>query len=242
MELLVTFLAGASVLIGAVVIRLPDNQKRIAHLSMAVALGALFSLLIFDLLPEMAETAEHSGWLLPVVLAAAGIVLLRILDRFVPEHEDHEQNHDTGNALHIGVMSSVALILHNLVEGMTVYSLSFSDLRQGLILALGVALHNIPVGLLICSTLRGENVFRQTAVFSVVTLSTLVGGVIMLLVSGHMSETVTGALISVATGMIVYLVFWELLPHVFRTKTYLLNIAGVVSGIVLVFISTLIAE
>ena len=242
MELLITFLAGASMLIGALVIRLPDNQKRIAHISMAIALGALFSLLVFDLLPEMAEAAETSGWLLPVILSVAGIVILSLLDGLVPEHEDHELNHDTGNALHIGLMSAMAVIVHNIVEGMTVYSLAYTDLRQGLILAVGVALHNIPVGLLICSTLKGEKLFRQLIVFGIVTLSTLAGGILMQMFSGHMSETVTGALVSVATGMIVYLVFWELLPHVLRTKAYLLNTAGVALGVVMVFISTLIAE
>ena len=241
MELVVTFLAGASVLIGAAVVRLPDRQSRISHISMAIALGALLALLAFDLLPEMAEAADD-GWLMPLALAALGIGLLRLLDSFIPEHEDHEHNHDTGNALHIGLMSSLAVIVHNIVEGMTVYSLAFSDLRQGLILAAGVALHNIPVGLLICSTIKNESVLRQVKIFSIVTLSTLAGGVLMLLVSGRMSETVIGALVSVATGMILYLVFWELLPHVLRTRAPLLNISGTVLGFVLVFLSTLIAE
>lgn len=242
MELLITFLAGASVLVGAVVVRLEDSRSRIAHLSMAIALGALLSLLIFDLLPEMAETAGSTGWIVTLVLVAAGVLLLRLLDRFVPEHQDHEHNHDTGNALHIGLMSSLAVILHNIVEGMTVYSLAYADLRQGLVFAVGIALHNIPVGLLICSTIRKESVVRQVGVLSAVTLSTLAGGVIMLLVSGKMSESVTGALVSVATGMIIYLVFWELLPHVLRTKARLLNISGTVLGFLLVFLSTLIAE
>lgn len=242
MELLITFLAGASVLIGAAVVRLPDQQKRIAHLSMAVALGALLSLLIFDLLPELSEVAEAAGWMMPLLLTAAGIGLLRFLDHFIPEHDDHEHNHDTGNALHIGLMSSLAVILHNIVEGMTVYTLSCSDLRQGMIFAAGIALHNIPVGLLICSTLKYGSISRQAGVFCVVTLSTFAGGILMFLLSGQISDTVTGALISLATGMILYLVFWELLPHVLRTRTYLLNVFGTAAGFLLVYISTLIAE
>lgn len=242
MELVITFLAGASVLVGAVVVRMVYNQSRIAHLSMAIALGALLSLLIFDLLPEMAETAGGTGWILTLALVATGVLLLKLLDQFVPEHQDHEHNHDTGNALHIGLMSSLAVILHNIVEGMTVYSLAFADLRQGLIFAVGVALHNIPVGLLICSTIKNESIFRQVGVLSAVTLSTLAGGIIMLLVSGQMSETVTGALVSIATGMILYLVFWELLPHVLRTRARLLNITGTALGFFLVFLSTLLAD
>ncbi len=243
LELIATFLAGASVLIGAVVVRLPDNQRRIAHLSVAIALGALLSLLIFDLLPEMAAAVSDSNGPVPMLaLVVVGIVLLRLLDTFVPEHQDHGHNHDTGNALHIGLMSSLALILHNIVEGMTVYSLTYADFRQGMIFAAGVALHNIPVGLLICSSMKNENVFRQVVVFSLVMLSTLLGGLIMMAVSGEMSEAVTGALVAIATGMILYLVFWELLPHVLRTKSRLINVCGTVLGFVLVFISTLMGE
>ena len=166
--------------------------------------------------------------------------MLRILDRFVPEHEDTAHNHDTGNAVHIGIMSSLAVILHNVVEGMTVYSLSYADLRQGMILAGGVALHNIPMGMLISSTLKGRKPAFKLAVFSTVTLSMMAGGVIIFLMSGHMSETVTAALISIATGMIIYLIVLELLPHILRTENRPLNFIGALSGFVLVFISTMI--
>ena len=125
---------------------------------------------------------------------------------------------------------------------MTVYSLAYADLRQGMIFASGVALHNIPVGLLICSSLKNERAFRQMAVVSIVTFSTFLGGLIMLAVSGEMSESVIGALVAIATGMILYLVFWELLPHVLRTKSRFINVFGTVLGFALVFISTLIGE
>lgn len=240
MELVITFLAGLSVLIGAAVIYLPGNKSRIEHLSIAVAMGALLSLLFSDLIPELYEAALSTGWITPVAIGIVGIVSIRILDRFVPEHEDTVHNHDTGNAVHIGIMSSLAVIIHNVVEGMTVYSLSCSDLRQGMILAGGIALHNIPMGMLICSTIKGRNMGLKLAVFAAVSLSTMAGGVIMFLMRGYMPESVTGALIAFATGMIIYLVFLELLPHVLRTENRLLSFFGALTGFVLVLISMMI--
>ena len=240
MELVITCLAGLSVLIGAAVIYLPGNKSRIEHLSIAVAMGALLSLLFFDLLPELYEASRNTGWIAPVLTGLTGIVSIRILDRFVPEHQDTVHNHDTGNAVHIGIMSSLAVIIHNVVEGMTVYSLSCSDLRQGMIFAGGIALHNIPMGMLICSTIKGRSLRLKLGVFAAVSLSTMAGGVIMFLMSGYIPDSVTRALVAFATGMIIYLVFLELLPHILRTENRLLSLAGALSGFFLVLISLMI--
>ena len=40
-----------------------------------------------------------------------GFVLLKLLDLFVPDHEDTDENHDTENAAHIGLISALAVIL-----------------------------------------------------------------------------------------------------------------------------------
>lgn len=242
MELLITLLAGSSVLAGAGIVRIFGERRKeaVEHVSMAMALAALLALLIFDLIPELAEHAEKSGWVLDILMVPAGFFLLVILDHFVPEHEDTEENHDRGNALHIGIIASLGIIVHNLVEGMTVYSVLFADLRSGIILALGIALHNLPMGMMLYASVRGESRRKKGMVLGAVTVSTWGGGIIMQAVSGHLSETLTGVLVSAAAGMILYIVFAELLPHVFRTKGWKLNLAGALMGFGLVYLSQLI--
>lgn len=240
MELLITFLAGVSVLAGALVVKLTNNEEKVEHVSMAMALAALLALLVLDLLPEVVETGESSGWLFAVLMLIIGFVLLVVLDRFVPEHEDTEENHDKENAAHIGLISALAIIVHNIVEGMSVYSVLHADFNGGLILAVGIALHNIPMGMMIYSTMLPQRRKEKAAVFGAVTLSTFAGGLVMQLVSGHLSEQVTGALVAVAAGMIIYIVFMELLPHVLRTRGWLMNLLGAGMGFLFVFVSTLI--
>ena len=53
-------------------------------------------------------------------------------------------------------MSSVAIILHNIIEGMAVYSMAAESLNVGVMIAFGVGLHNIPMGMIIYSTLVKE--------------------------------------------------------------------------------------
>lgn len=238
MELFITFLAGISILVGAIVIKLSHNTEKIEHLSIAMALAALLTLMVVDLVPDVIESADSVGWIITIVFVAAGVAILKILDLFVPDHEDNEKNHEQENTVHIGMITSLAIILHNIVEGMTVYSLSLADTRQGLIFAIGIALHNIPMGMLIESTMEKECRSKHIAVLSSVTLSTLLGGIIMQALSGHFNETITSILVSIALGMIIYIVFLELLPHVLKTKDVKLNIIGAVIGFALVFISS----
>ncbi|MDD6635936.1 MAG: hypothetical protein PUE62_01725, partial [Coriobacteriaceae bacterium] len=66
MGLLVTFLLGAFVLLGALLAGLAKNGARISDISIAVALGAMVTLLAEDLVPEALEIAQESGWVLVV--------------------------------------------------------------------------------------------------------------------------------------------------------------------------------
>lgn len=241
MELLITFLAGLSVLLGALFVRLTESKREtVEHISLSMALAALLALLVFDIVPELKESVESGGIALALGMVAAGVLLLIVLDRFVPDHEDTEENHDSGNAVHIGLLSALALIVHNIVEGMSVYSVLGNDLSDGIIFAIGISLHNIPMGMMIFSTMAEQSKKGKAAVTLSVTLSTLAGGLIMFFLSGHLPEAAATALLAVACGMIVYIVFLELLPHVIRTRDRLQSVIGAVLGFALVFASVLI--
>lgn len=241
MALLITFLAGISVLAGAQAARAAKDPQRIGRLSISLACGAMIALLFFDLLPDIAGSGGKNSPLTAVLFILAGVAGLKILDFFIPDHEDTEANHDRENSEHIGMMSALAVILHNIVEGMTVCSLSLTSLSQGALFAFGIALHNIPMGMLIYSAISDRRRRTKAVILSVVSLSTVVGGVLMILVSGYLNERLINALVCVAAGMIIYIAFLELLPHVLRTRPLRPALLGVLAGFALVFVSCLIA-
>ncbi len=241
MALLITFLAGISVIIGAQAARAARNPARISQLSISLACGAMTALLLFDLLPDIAETAGTDGAGRCILFLLIGVAGLKFLDLFIPEHEDTAANHDTGNREHIGVMSALAVILHNVVEGMTVYSMSLSSLSQGALFAFGIALHNIPMGMLIYSAISDRRRHVKAGILIVVSLSTVFGGILMTLMSRHLNEAVISALVCVAAGMIIYIAFLELFPHVLRTRPLRPALLTALAGFILVFLSCQIA-
>lgn len=241
MPFLISILAGVFILIGAGLTKLYKDSHKIEAISFALALGALISLMIFDLIPDM--FTEGPKWFLVIIFVALGFGILFLLDFLAPDHDDHhdtEENHDSENAAHIGIISALAVILHNIIEGMTVYTMTMADLSQGLILAISIGLHNIPMGMLIYSTLSHKDKKSKFMLLTAVILSTPLGGLLMMLMSGLLSEAIIGSLVSVAAGMILYLIFMELLPHVLKTKPRKYSLIGVIVGFVVVLLSTFI--
>ena len=138
MGLLITFVLGIFVLIGAAIAGFAKNEHRVSELSVAVALGAIVMLLALDLVPEVFEGIEHIGWLLTVVAVVLGFAALAALDRFLPDadhgkhgahgHVEDDDAHDLahapvvsghphGSALHVSVAVVIALTVHNIIEG-----------------------------------------------------------------------------------------------------------------------------
>lgn len=241
MSLIITSLAGFAVVIGALIVKLTRSTEKVSHFSLAMALGAMLGLLIFDLGPEVAECGQNDGWLFTIIIILVGTGMLALLDRFIPEHEDTNQNHDLGNAAHIGVISSLAIIVHNIVEGMTVYNLLEADLHSGIFFAIGIVLHNIPMGMMLFSTMGHQSRREKYTVFGSVVISTFVGGLIMYLVSDHMSEFMTSSLVALAGGMILYIVIFELIPHVIKTRSHLISIIGFAVGFAVVLTASFVS-
>ena len=242
MSLLITFLLGIFFLVGALVVKVGKNTRFIENISVSVALGTMVTLVIIDLIPEMLEHMEGVPIIFLILLILLGVVLLKVLDFFIPEHDhEHSLHHDCSeeNLVHIGIISLVAIVLHNVIEGMAVYSLSIESLKTGMLVALGVGLHNIPMGMIIVSTLEHEKKNVKIIAYLLASLSTFLGGLIMVLVSSVITDFVIGILISITLGMILYIVLFELLPHVLHGEKKMQSFVGVLIGVILIIVSSM---
>lgn len=214
-SLIITFVLGLFFIAGALVVKIVKDKERLEDFSVAAALGALVFISACDIVPEIFEIWSGTKLFLAALFVLIGVGLLMGLDHFVPDHDSDELEE---NMVHIGVMTVMALSLHNIVEGMSVYSISSTSLSGGISLAVGIGLHNIPMGMLIYSTLDKEKVLKKRIVLSCAAFSTFVGGLLMYLLGEFMNESIECALICVALGMVIYIVFFELLPALFTQK------------------------
>ena len=241
MMTLVTLALGLFFLIGAAFVKYNKNSQLYEHISIALAFGAMVGIALFDIGPEILEMTESAKYYLPIIGMIAGFFILTALDKFIPEHEDEEDTEYTSeNMEHIGIISSVAIVLHNIIEGMAVYSLAVSSPRQGIALMFGIGLHNIPMGMFIYSTLKSQMSIKRRSFMAIASLSTFLGGLLMMVIEPYITLSFDCLLYGIALGMILFIVIMELLPFVRKNKNRTTSIVCGIIGLFIVFISTLL--
>lgn len=232
MAVLMTVIAGLFFLIGALLAFFGKNKKGLIDFSIGMAFSVMIMLLAFDIVPEITEALGKNS-IKMYIFIIIGIVMLKLIDLLVPHHDhDAEIKHHERHLKHIGLISSLALIIHNIIEGIGIYNIALLDARAGLMMAIGVGLHNIPFGIEITATLNEtkKNTKEVWLNLIILSISTLFGALIMLTV-GTISEVTIGCLMSLTVGMIIYLVLFELLVELISTKNRKYSTIGIIIGV-----------
>lgn len=231
---LVTILSGLSFLIGYIITVILKNNNKLVTFSLGFSFIVIFGLIIFDLLPECLELIDNKFVILIFVLI--GIIILKLLDYFIPDH-DHDSN-KKDHMEHIGLISFVALFIHNIIESTAIYTTSLTTLGMGVIMAIGVSFHNIPLGIQISTMIKNKKV--KALLMIGLSLSSIIGIILLNIFKITLNSSILCALISVTLGMLIYIALFELLCEVkenIRKKELQL---GLISGVILVALSQLL--
>ncbi len=143
---LLTTMAGFSTMLGVipVFIKLKQENKMIAG-SLAFAAGVMICVSITDLIPEAISMLEnyYNGFLtvlLSFIFLIIGIMVSSLIDKTLPTTTKSNQN----SLYKVGIISMLAIILHNLPEGIATFISTTKDTTLGISLAIAIAIHNIP--------------------------------------------------------------------------------------------------
>ena len=238
MALLLTLLSGLFFLIGVIVYRFVKHKKELTIGAMACALIVILGLICFDLVPELLEIKK---WYL-ILCVVIGLLFLLLIDKLIPHHHhEHKENDEAtkehqGHLEHIGFITILALILHNMVESMALYSVASDNLTSGTLMCLGIGLHNLPFGFQIASNTKSRS---KTVATILLVLSGLIGGLIVY-AFGNISEFVTGIIIALTLGMLLYILIFELLKEVWSNIKKKSTICGIIIGITILMLINLI--
>ena len=244
LALFITFLLGFFIIIGVIIAFFLKKQKKVLDFIFAFALSILTMLILVDLL---GHTIEHLGIkhiYLFILFTCLGLLIFKIIDDFVPEHEDAKmtKKEEKKNIVHIGILATIALIIHNFVEGMAIYLTAANDINLGIMMALGVGIHNIPLGIIITTTLNSD---KNTGkyLFCIISLfiSSFLGGLLLYLLNiNTVSDIVIGSLLALTIGMLLYIIIFELYPKVKKTTNKKITIIGLVTGVIIALIGMFI--
>ena len=222
---LLTFIAGFSTMIGVLVIFIKKkNHDKIVMASLAFAAGVMITVSVTDLVPEsLVLLSNNLSKITTIIISFLGLSM--IIDYYLPDKPP--QDTKDKSLFKVGIISMIAIILHNLPEGIATFVATSSDVKLGLSLAIAIAMHNIPEGISISVPIYYSTGSRKRAIFYTLisALSEPLGALLaFIFLKNFVNDTVLGILFSLIAGIMLQISFCELLPTArrYNNKKYLL--------------------
>lgn len=213
-------LCGAT-LIGAI---LGFGIKKLPHKWNDTVLGYCAGIMLaastLGLIVPAFDEAGTSGWWMVAIGVMVGALFLNVLD-FVTPHLHHitgldEEQHRNNASLNHILLFVMAIALHKLPEGMAA-GVSMSDLSSGEVswaVSLGIALQNIPEGMVIIAPLLVAGVTRMRTLLISLSIGLLeVIGVWLGFALGSASATFLPIMLGFAGGAMLYVTSDEMIPE-----------------------------
>lgn len=227
---LLTTLAGLSTLLGTIPILIKQN-KNIIISSLSFAAGVMLTVSIIDLIPEGINYLNNIYKPFPTILILSIFITLGII---ISMTIDNYLNNREGELYKIGIISMLAIILHNIPEGIATYLSTESNFKLGLSLAIAIALHNIPEGISIALPIYYGLKSRGKALIYTLfsALSEPLGALLAyLFLSKIITNNIMGILMGLIAGIMIQISIYELLPTSLKFKNKKLTILSFILGI-----------
>lgn len=118
------------------------------------------------------------------------------------------------NLLKAGIIIAIGLAVHNFPEGLAIGAGFESSSSLGFKLAIAIALHDVPEGISISLPLKSSGSSKSKAIV-ITTLSGLTTGLGAFCgaIFGNISQTLIGISLAFAAGAMLYIVSCELIPE-----------------------------
>ena len=257
-----TLFAGLSTGIGSALALLTRRTNRTF---LSIALGFSAGVMIYVSLVEIYFKARESlvhamgikpGNWLTVASFFGGVFLIAIIDRLVPSGENphesrvveemdpaHIHPHSHGKLMRMGLMSALAIAIHNFPEGLATFMAALKEPSLGVAIAVAIAIHNIPEGIAVSVPIYFATGSRRKAFWLsfLSGLSEPLGAMVgYFLLMRFMNDVLFGVMFASVAGIMVFISLDELLPTAREYGKSHQAIYGLVAGMIVMAVSLLL--
>lgn len=224
-----------------------ELNPKVQKVLMGFASGVMIAAAFWSLLSPAIETyseGDFRKWLVPAVGFLLGVGFMLLLDYLIP----HIHLHGSEEGVKRPKLSRtskffLAVTLHNVPEGLAV-GVVVAGMMNGninesamLVLAIGIAIQNLPEGMIVSLPLKEEGMSKWKA-FGLGTLSGAVEPIASLIALGLTSLIVVilPYTLAFAAGVMVYVVVEELIPEASQGGHSNLGTIGFTVGFIIMMI------
>lgn len=221
--LLLALIAGMATLLGALIIFLTKSKnEKILSSSLGFAAGVMLSVSFLDLWSQSQDSLTQSmgerwGIVLSVFFLLLGIVFALGIDHFVPHDKTEPNQNDKPhqNLYRVGFVSMLAIMLHNLPEGIATFSAGYEDLAMGISIAVAISMHNIPEGITVAMPIyyaTGKKLDALKYTFISGMAEPLGALLAFWVLRPFINSFNLGAIFAIVAGIMIYIAVEELIP------------------------------
>jgi len=214
---LLTTLAGMATLIGGLIILLKRKNNYIISFSLSFASGVMIYVSIIDLIPSSLKAFKDYIILINFALIFLfffiGILISNTINKI------GNKTFKSSKLFKLGIISMIAIILHNIPEGITTYLTSNQNIKLGITLVIAIALHNIPEGITIALPIYYDTSSKFKALFFTLlaALSEPLGAIIAhIFLSNIVNDFIMGILYSIIAGIMINISIEELMKESYK--------------------------
>lgn len=196
--------------------------KRASHkfsdIVLSFAAGVMLSAAVLGLILPSVEYGGKYGLIITVLGIFAGAICLNLIDRLVPHlHRmigTEDENHKNPSISKV-MLFVLAIAIHNFPEGVAAgVGFGAEDTTQALIIAGGIALQNIPEGMVIIGPMLASGIKpRKTFLLAALTGVVEVVGTLI----GYFAVSIASAILpfalAFAGGTMLYVISDEMIPE-----------------------------
>ena len=210
---------GGATVIGAVIgFLFKKISHRFSDIILAFAAGVMLAAAVLGLILPSIDYGGKYGLIITVLGIFAGAICLNLIDRLVPHlHRmigTEDENHKNPSISKV-MLFVLAIAIHNFPEGVAAgVGFGAEDTTQALIIAGGIALQNIPEGMVIIGPMLASGIKpRKTFLLAALTGVVEVVGTLI----GYFAVSIASAILpfalAFAGGTMLYVISDEMIPE-----------------------------
>ncbi len=243
MPILISTIAGLSTVLGSLVIFKKwkrENINKFITFCLSLSLIIMIGISITELIPEasyaiLTEYKLAKGIIISLLVFTIGILSVYLINKKIEKSSSSDLD-----LYRLGVLSMLALMLHNLPEGIVTFLSSYQDMQLGLKISVAIMLHNIPEGISIAVPIYYATGSKKEAVKKtfISGLAEPLGAILaFLFLRNFITDTMIGLILIFVAGLMITLSIHELLPKALNYHENKYIILGFVVGIILLLLN-----
>lgn len=191
--------------------------KKVSHtfsdIVLSFAAGIMLAAAVLGLILPSVEYGGKFGLLITVAGIFAGAVCLNLIDRFVPHL--HRPADDVSKQASKVLLFVMAIAIHNLPEGIAAgVGFGAGDTTQALVIAGGIALQNVPEGMVIIGPMLAVGISPQkTFIYAMLTGLVEVLGTLIGYFAVNIAAAILPFALAFAGGTMLYIISDEMIPE-----------------------------